>query len=53
MYKLDESYANYAKVGAKLLAQVQITGIQHLQLIKGSDDGIAVNMNVIADMADL
>ena len=49
LYKLDESYANYAKVGARIIGTSSDNWYSTFTIDKGSDDGIAVNMNVIAD----
>ena len=49
LYKLDESYANYAKVGARIIGTSSDNWYSTFTINKGSDDGIAVNMNVIAD----
>ena len=47
LYKLDESYSDYPKVGARVVAKDSTKWFSTFTIDKGSDDGIAVNMNVI------
>ena len=47
LYKLDESYSDYPKVGARVVAKDSTKWFSTLTIDKGSDDGIAVDMNVI------
>ena len=47
LYKLDESYSDYAKVGARVVAKDSTKWFSTFTIDKGSDDGIAVDMNVI------
>ena len=48
LYKLDKKYADYPKVAARVIAADPNNGFSTFQIDKGSDDGIAVDMNVIA-----
>jgi len=48
LYKLDKKYADYPKVAARVIAADPNNGFNTFQIDKGSDDGIAVDMNVIA-----
>lgn len=48
LYKLDKKYADYPKVGARVISSDPNTWYNTFKIDKGSDDGIAVNMNVIA-----
>ena len=47
LYKLDESYSDYTKVGARVVAKDSKKWFSTFTIDKGSDDGIAVDMNVI------
>ena len=47
LYKLDESYSDYTKVGARVVAKDSTKWFSTFTIDKGSDDGIAVDMNVI------
>ena len=47
LYKLDESYSDYPKVGARVVAKDSTKWCSTFTIDKGSDDGIAVDMNVI------
>lgn len=47
LYKLDESYSDYPKVGARVVAKDSTNWFSTFTIDKGSDDGIAVDMNVI------
>ena len=47
LYKLDESYLDYPKVGARVVAKDSTKWFSTFTIDKGSDDGIAVDMNVI------
>ncbi|GAA4653436.1 rod shape-determining protein MreC [Anaerocolumna aminovalerica] len=48
LYKLDKKYADYPKVAARVIAADPNNGFSTFQIDKGSDDGITVDMNVIA-----
>ena len=47
LYKLDESYSDYPKVGARVVAKDSTKWFSTFTIDKGSEDGIAVDMNVI------
>lgn len=47
LYALDELYANYEKVGARVTATDSGNWFQSFVIDKGSKDGIAVDMNVM------
>lgn len=49
LYQLDQEYSDYEKVGAYVIAKDTSNYYDIFTINKGSDDGIAVNMNVIAD----
>ncbi len=48
LYKLDKKYADYPKVGARVISADPNSWYNSFRIDKGTDDGIAVNMNVIA-----
>ncbi|WMJ88261.1 rod shape-determining protein MreC [Anaerocolumna sp. MB42-C2] len=48
LYKLDKKYADYPKVGARVIDADPNSWYNSFRIDKGADDGIAVNMNVIA-----
>ena len=48
LYMLDEKYPGYTKVGARVIASSPDNWFSTFQIDKGSDDGIEVDMNVIA-----
>lgn len=48
LYQLDQSYGQYHKVGARVIANDSSNWFQEFRIDKGSRDGIAVNMNVVA-----
>ncbi|MCI6554004.1 MAG: rod shape-determining protein MreC [Lachnospiraceae bacterium] len=48
LYKLDSQYAGYEKVGARIIARDAGNWFHSFVIDKGSEDGIAVDMNVIA-----
>lgn len=48
LYKLDSQYEGYEKVGARIIARDAGNWFHSFVIDKGSDDGIAVDMNVIA-----
>lgn len=49
LYKLDEQYSGYEKVGARIIARDSGNWFHAFTINKGTDDGLAVDMNVIAD----
>lgn len=48
LYALDQQYAQYEKVGARVIAKDSSDWFQVFRINKGSKDGIAVDMNVVA-----
>ncbi len=48
LYKLDEEYSGYEKVGARIIARDGGNWFHSFTIDKGSDDGLAMDMNVIA-----
>lgn len=48
LYKLDKKYADYPKVAARVIGADPNNWFNSFEIDKGSDDGIAVDMNVIA-----
>lgn len=48
LYELDQEYLQYEKVGARVIAKDTGNWFQVFRIDKGSDDGIEVNMNVMA-----
>lgn len=48
LYKLDEKYPDYKKVGARIIAKDAGNWFHTFVIDKGSDDGIKIDMNVIA-----
>ena len=48
LYALDEQYSQYKKVGARVTANDSGNWFSSFVIDKGSNDGIAVNMNVMA-----
>ena len=49
LYKLDSQYDNYEKVGARIISRDTGNWYSSFTLDKGEDDGLSVDMNVIAD----
>lgn len=49
LYDLDQSYEGYTKVGARIIAKDAGNWFASFIIDKGEDDGLAVDMNVIAD----
>ena len=49
LYKLDEEYKDYTKVGARVIAKDSGRWFKVFRIDKGSLDGIEVDMNVVAD----
>ena len=49
LYDLDEQYAQYEKTGARIIAKDTGNWYHSFVIDKGSGDGLAVNMNVLAD----
>ena len=48
LYELDQEYGQYHKVGARVIANDSSNWFQVFRIDKGSKDGIAVDMNVVA-----
>lgn len=48
LYQLDQAYAEYEKVGARVIGKDTGNWFSSFIIDKGSDDGIQVNMNVMA-----
>lgn len=48
LYKIDKQYADYKTVGARIIASSDSNWFNSFTIDKGSDDGLEVNMNVIA-----
>ncbi len=48
LYKLDQGYSQYPKVAARVVSRDDSNWYNMFTIDKGSDDGIAKNMNVIA-----
>jgi len=48
LYALDQEYGQYKTVGARIIAKDSIGWFSVFRIDKGSSDGIAVDMNVIA-----
>lgn len=48
LYQLDQEYAEYEKVGARVIGKDTGNWFNTFIIDKGSDDGIEVNMNVMA-----
>lgn len=48
LYELDQEYGQYEKIGARVIANDSSNWFQVFRIDKGSKDGIAVDMNVVA-----
>lgn len=48
LYKLDQDYMQYNKIGARVIARDSEKWFQVFRINKGSADGVAVDMNVVA-----
>lgn len=48
LYLLDEEYAQYQKVGAKVIGKTSGNWFHSFTIDKGTNDGIQVNMNVMS-----
>ncbi len=49
LYALDEEYESYTKTGARIVSSESTNWYYSFVIDKGTNDGLAVNMNVIAD----
>ena len=48
MYNLDNQYADYKKIGARVISKDSGNWFHSFVIDKGSDDGVEVDMNIIA-----
>lgn len=48
LYKLDEQYSGYEKVGARIIARDSGNWFHAFTINKGTNDGLTIDMNVIA-----
>ena len=48
LYKLDEQYSGYEKVGARIIARDSGNWFHAFTINKGAEDGLSIDMNVIA-----
>ncbi|MFV0364297.1 MAG: rod shape-determining protein MreC [Suipraeoptans sp.] len=48
LYKLDENYSDYPKVGARVISNNGTNWFSEFTIDKGSDDGIKVDCNVLS-----
>lgn len=48
LYKLDQQYSDYEKVGARIIARDSGNWFHAFTIDKGLNDGLAIDMNVIA-----
>lgn len=48
LYKLDENYSDYEKIGAHVIANNGTNWFNDFTIDKGSNDGVQVNSNVLA-----
>jgi rod shape-determining protein MreC len=48
LYKLDEQYSGYDKVGARVIARDSGNWFHTFTIDKGTNDGLGIDMNVIA-----
>ena len=49
LYKMDSQYDDYSKVGARIISRDTGNWYSAFTIDKGAEDGLAVDMNVIAD----
>lgn len=49
LYKLDQQYSSYEKIGARVIARDSGNWFNAFTIDKGTDDGLTIDMNVIAD----
>lgn len=49
LFELDAQYESYEKVGARIVGSESVNWYHSFLIDKGSDDGIMIDMNVIAD----
>ena len=48
LFSLSQQYASYTKIGARVISSGSGNWYENFIINKGADDGIAVNMNVLA-----
>ncbi|SHJ90301.1 rod shape-determining protein MreC [Hespellia stercorisuis] len=49
LYKLDQNYADYTKIGARVIGKDSGNWFSTFTIDKGSNDGLKVDMNVMAE----
>ena len=49
LYQLDQSYAEFPKTGCRIIAKENGSWYHSFVIDKGSEDGLSVDMNVLAD----
>lgn len=49
LYQLDEQYSSYDKIGARIISKDNGNWFHSFTIDKGANDGLAVDMNVIAN----
>jgi rod shape-determining protein MreC len=49
LYKLDEQYSGYEKIGARVIARDNGNWFYSFTIDKGANDGLTIDMNVIAE----
>lgn len=49
LFQLDDEYESYEKVGARIVGSESVNWYHSFIINKGTDDGLKVNMNVIAN----
>ena len=49
LYKLDQTYADFPKTGCRIIAKENGSWYHSFVIDKGSEDGLSVDMNVLAD----
>ena len=49
LFKLDAQYESYQKIGARIVGSESVNWYHSFLIDKGSDDGLKIDMNVIAD----
>ena len=49
LYQLDDIYSDYPKVAARVISMQPVNWFSEFTIDKGSEDGIEVDMNVLAD----
>jgi len=49
LYKMDQDYGKFETIGARVIAQDQSGWFNIFRIDRGQDDGVAVDMNIIAN----